>query len=218
MAFCSNCGNQLSGNEKFCAQCGQTVSAGTAAPAPTPMAMPMPPTPPLVQPVATAPVAFAAPPVAPAGVAVPPAAQPAAQKKGMMGTVILVVIVAGLGYYYYNRIHPKPPAPVPQPAPQPSPNPALVNQQSFNAQWQNESGMLVLTTAKWNNNSTTDLASATVQCEQYDAIGTDLSQYRVTLNGPTPANTWSSYSNIRIGAIANRMTKVNCSIVHVKTQ
>jgi hypothetical protein len=76
--------------------------------------------------------------------------------------------------------------------------------------------MLVLTTAKWSNNSTANITSAVVQCEQDDASGTDLSQYRVTLNGPTAPNTWSSFSNIQIGAVANNMSKVNCSIVHVK--
>jgi hypothetical protein len=183
-----------------------------------------------------APVQYGAPP--PGAIPVPyppPPAQPA-KKNGMIGTIVVIVIVVGLGYYYYNKMHPTPQAGNP-PASQPStpstnppastppppssgggPNAALVNQQSFNAQWQDQSGMLVLTTAKWTNNSTSNLASAVVQCEQYDASGTDLSQYRVTLNGPTQANAVSSYSNIRIGAVANNMAKVNCSVVHVKTE
>jgi hypothetical protein len=150
----------------------------------------------------------------------------------MLGTVIVIVIVAGLGYYYYSKAHPgagspasNPPAasqPAPQPgAPTPPPagsggNAALVNQQAFNAHWQEENGFLVLTTATWANNSGVGLTSAVVQCEQDDANGTDLSQYRVTLNGPTNANTTSSYSNIRIGAFIANTTKVNCTIVHVK--
>ncbi len=179
--------------------------------------------------------------VPPAGVPVPyppPPVQPTAQKKGMMGTVVVVLIVAALGYYYYDKNHTPTPGtasnpPVSQPstpggtpgsnppASTPPPagggqNTALVNQQAFNAQWANQNGMLILTTAKWSNNSTTNITSATVECEQDDANGTDLSQYRVTLNGPTPPNTWSSYSNIQIGAVATNMAKVNCTIVHVK--
>jgi hypothetical protein len=179
-----------------------------------------------------------APGQSPMAVAYPPQAQPSQQKKGMMGTVVVVVIVAAIGYYYYTKSHPTtPPVANNPPASQPgtpsapgdpgtpnTPPPAgggggsaaLVNQQAFTAQWANQNGMLMLTTAKWTNNSTTNLTSAVIQCEQDDASGTDLSQYRVTLNGPTPPNTWSSYSNIQIGAVATNMSKVNCTIVHVK--
>lgn len=135
----------------------------------------------------------------------------------MTGTlVVLAAIVIG-GYYYYN--HGKTPAPAPAPAPSSQPSSdtkALVQQQSFAAQWQDESGMLVLTSAKWTNSANVTLSSATVQCEQYNAVGTDLSQYRTTLNGPVQPNTVSTYSNIQIGAVAAGMSKVNCDVVHVK--
>ena len=155
--------------------------------------------------------------------------------KSIIGVVLVVLVLVVVGYYINNQ--PKPPAnspaagtPASQPPPSNSPPPpgngngggsgdaAIVNQQTFDAQWQSKNGMLMLTTAKWSNNSATNLASAVVQCEQEDTSGTDLSEYRVTLNGPTPANTWSSYSNISIGAVANNMSKVNCTIVHVKAQ
>lgn len=236
MAFCSNCGNQLKGSEKFCAQCGSDIStkpASASGPAASaPVAAP-PVAPPPVQPVAATPYPVGVP--VPMAMGVPPPVQPAAQKKGMMGTVVVVLIVAAIGYYYYNKAHsnPTPSAsnpPASQPGTPSSPpastppgnggsgggNAALVGQQAFTAQWANQSGMLVLTSAKWSNNSTTNLTSAVVQCEQDDTNGTDLSQYRVTLNGPTAPNTWSSYSNIQIGAVANNMAKVNCTIVHVK--
>lgn len=246
MAFCNSCGNQLTGKERFCAQCGADTSAkpstaatSVAAAPPTPSVAPPPPpmVAPPVQQMGNGPVQYmAAPGQPPIAVGYPPPAQPTQQKKGMMGTVVAVVIVAALGYYYYTRSHPPtPPVANNPPASQPgTPTPgapstppgngggggganaALVNQQAFTAQWANQNGMLVLTTAKWTNSSTTNITSAVIQCEQDDANGTDLSQYRVTLNGPTPPNTWSSFSNIQIGAVATNMSKVNCAIVHVK--
>jgi hypothetical protein len=159
-------------------------------------------------------------------VGAPPPAQPVQQKKGMVGTVVIVLLVAGLGYYFYSKSHvPAKPAPTPAPVVQtPPPNgnsgnggtAALVKLQSFNAHWQDESGMLTLTTATWANNSTTDIASATLQCRQFNTAGTDLSEYRVTLNGPTKAQASSQFSNISLGATASGMTKVDCSIIHVK--
>jgi hypothetical protein len=225
MAFCSNCGNPLTGNEKFCAQCGATVSS--AAPS---AAAPASSTAPSAPPRPAPPVAAAAYPAAspaPVVVTVPSPAQPTAQKKGLMGTVIAVILVAGIGYYYYQKTHPptpanNPPASQPgSPSTQPSSgsgggNAALVNLQSFNAHWQDESGMLVLTTASWANNSNTNITSATLQCRQYDNAGNDLSMYRVTLNGPTNAGTTSTFSNVSLGATANGMTKVDCEIIHVK--
>lgn len=219
MAFCSNCGKQLEGSGRFCVHCGaDTASATSSAPNPIPITPPaasMPPPPPMAAvPVQYAPQGAVAIPV---GMPTPPPAT--AQKRGgMTGTlVVLAAIVAG-GYYYYN--HGKTPAPTPSPAPSPIPAPtdskALVQQQSFNAQWQDESGMLVLTSAKWTNSANVTLSSATVQCEQYNADGTDLSQYRVTLNGPTEPNAASTYSNVQIGVVASGMSKVNCDVVHVK--
>jgi len=230
MAFCSNCGNALLGSERFCAQCGTDVSAKPSA-APNPNA---PPPPPPMQPVAATPVQYAVPAQSPRGFAVPPGPPaPVPQKhSGMMGTVVVLAIVAGLGYYYYAKSHPgtnPSAAPATTPASQPAApaappppgqgsgaNAALVNQQAFDAHWQEENGFLVLTTAKWTNNSAVALNSAVVQCEQDNAEGTDLSQYRVTLNGPTAANAWSSYSNIQIGAFIASTAKVNCTVVHVK--
>jgi hypothetical protein len=139
----------------------------------------------------------------------------------MIGTLVVLAAIVGGGYYYYNHGKTAAPPANPPAAPASTPpgttdNKALVQQQSFNAQWQDESGMLVLTSAKWTNSANVTLQSATVQCEQYNAVGTDLSQYRVTLNGPTEPNTASTYSNVQIGAIASGMTKVNCDVVHVK--
>lgn len=249
MAFCSNCGNTLTGKERFCAQCGADVSAKTAAagaPSSPPPAAPVPPPAaqvfasapqPATQAFASAPPQYVAPAQGPVVVAVPPGQAPAGaqNRNSMLGTIIVIVIVAGLVYYYYSKSHPgaSTPASNPPTASQPASQPgapsapppagsgsggnaALVNQQAFNAHWQSENGFLVLTTATWANNSAVALTSAVVQCEQDDANGADLSQYRVTLNGPTNANATSSYSNIRIGAFIANTAKVNCTIVHVK--
>lgn len=213
MAFCSNCGKPLESSGRFCVHCG----ADTAAPASAGVAQtPSPVQAPAFQPVAGAPAQYAAPPYTPQGaippyaVAVPPPA-PAVQKKGgMLGTLLVLAAIVGGGYYYSR--HGKTPAPTPG---APGQSQALVQQQSFDAQWQEENGFLVLTSAKWTNSSPVPITSATVQCQQYDADGADLSQYRVGLNGPTPPSTATTYSNIQIGAIANGMTRVTCDIVHV---
>jgi hypothetical protein len=151
----------------------------------------------------------------PIGVGIPTSPPATAQKRGgMMGTLVVLAAIVGGGYYYYH----KPPGPGPGPSQPPSTDTkALVQQQTFSAQWQDENGMLILTSAKWTNSANVTLSSATVQCEQYNATGTDLSQYRVTLTGPTEPNTASTYSNIQMGAVASGMSKVNCDVVHVKT-
>jgi len=163
---------------------------------------------------AAAPMQYAGAAPIPAGIPAAPLAAPQ-KRSGAMGTLLVLAAIVGGGYYYYN--HGKAPAPTPEPTQPASNDKALVQQQSFNAQWQEENGMLVLTSAKWTNSANVTLSAATVQCEQYNADGTDLSQYRVTLNGPTDPNSASTYSNIQIGAVAGGMSKVNCDVVHVKT-
>jgi hypothetical protein len=246
MAFCGNCGHPLTGNEKFCAECGAATRTQTAAgPAAnsSPVQDPAPAAAPPAPPVIAQPIAGPPHPGAPVAGAVPPPVQ-SAQKKGALGTVVVIILLAGIGYYFYHRAHsaasPAPtPTPVtttpatPAPAPAPDPSPAaqtppagdnqngsgdadLVTQQDFNAHWEDQSGKLVLTTATWANNSAADMASATLQCRQYNEAGTDLSEFRVTLTGPTKAQTSNQFTNISLGATAAGMTKVNCSIIHVK--
>jgi len=257
MAFCSNCGNQLNDNAKFCAQCGTVVvskpsgtsvtpaapptsapsvapAATPVAPGPAPSAPPsFPPTPP--PPAAVIPVHYVQPGQVPMGVPVPPPVQPAQNKNGLVGTIVVLALVAGIGYYYYSKTHPSnggsnpPVSSQPQPQPQPqqtpppspgggngggNPNAALLQAQQLNAEWRTGNGF-VLVDAKWTNTSSTNLASAVMECDQYNATGADLSQYRMTLNGPTPPNTWSSYSNVQMGEAANGVNKLVCNLVHV---
>ena len=216
MAFCSNCGKGLEGSGRFCPNCGAEVTAAAGAKAgPGPVVAPPPiASPPPAQPMAAAPVQYAPMSAAPIPVGIPAAPPAVPQKRGgMLGTLVVLAAIVGGGYYYSN--HGK--APAPGPTSPPGNDKALVQQQSFTAQWQEENGMLILTSAKWTNSANVTLSAATVQCEQYKADGTDLAQYRVTLNGPTEGNTTSSYSNIQIGAVASGMSKVNCDVVHVKT-
>lgn len=208
--YCSNCGHSLANSERFCPQCGQDVSAKTGAGAPIPTPGP-PPAP--VQQLAGVPAQYPGPTPIPVVMPVP---QAAPKRFGTLGTVLLTAVIVVVGLYYYGKAHPNGTPATPPPAAGSGSNAALVQQQAFEAHWENINGMLMLTTAKWTNNSAVNLASAVVQCEQDNDGGTDLSQYRVTLNGPTNGNTFSTYSNIQIGAVATGMSKVNCTIVHVK--
>ena len=226
MAFCSNCGHPLTGNEKFCAECGADTATKTAnapaanfapGPAPAPAAIPMP------QPIASTPY-----PGVPVVVGVPPPVQPAQQKKGMMSTVVVIILVAGIGYYFYSKSHTPAATPAPTPAPtaQNPPasgsgsggggNAALVNQQTFDAHWQDQSGMLVLTTRDVGQQFDHEHHFSDAAVPPVQRAGTDLSEYRVTLNGPTNAKASSTFSNVGLGATATGMAKVDCSIIHVK--
>jgi len=118
--FCSKCGTQLEGNERFCVKCGNDMTAA-AAPAPVAAAPP----PPVAQPMALPPTGYAAP--SPQGYAAPPpqgyAAPPppgygapgpvpmmgvpppvqAQKKSSMMWGVIAIALAAGGWYYYHNQ-------------------------------------------------------------------------------------------------------------------
>jgi len=128
--FCSKCGTQLEGNERFCVKCGNDVTAVAGAPAvAAPLMSPAPP------PGYAAPahMPFVAPGQVPMSVAMPPPAP--AHKSGMLWLVVIVALAAG-GWYYYKHTPQSvtPPAtapgqlpgtqPAPQTTPQPPPQPA----------------------------------------------------------------------------------------------
>jgi hypothetical protein len=179
----------------------------------------MPPAMPPVQPVHYA-------PMGPGQVAVayPPApVAPANKSGGIVGTLVVVLIAGAIGYYFYNKSHTTPkPTPTPPAVSQPGTNTpppstgnkVLAQQQDLSAQWQSLNGFIVVS-AKWTNNSNVNMTSAEMECDQYDPQGTELSQFRKTLDGPTPPNTWSSYSNVQMGEAAAGVSKLNCGIVHV---
>jgi zinc-ribbon domain len=97
--FCSKCGAQLEGNERFCVKCGNDVTAAPSAPAggpqPTPPAPPPPP-----QGYAPTPMPLVAPGQVPMSVAMPP--HPPAKKSGMLW-IVIILAMAGGGYYYYHH-------------------------------------------------------------------------------------------------------------------
>jgi hypothetical protein len=94
-------------------------------------------------------------------------------------------------------------------------NAALVNLQSFSGRWVPTNGTVEVSDGKWSNNSTVNIQSATLECVQYDAGGSTLTQMQTTLNGPTPPQTTSSFGPFPMGAIQQNMSKVNCGIVGV---
>ena len=214
MTFCSNCGASLDGKEKFCVKCGTPVAdappAATAAPPLTPppphaapvYAAPVQPMPamPAGYPPGTVPIMVAAPPQAPA-------------KRSGVGTIVAVVAVAAMGYYFYT--HRTPPAP-PAPVHQPGENAALVKQQAFSAHWQTENGFIQISNGAWKNNATVPIQSATLECDQYNAGGTDLDEMQTTLNGPVPPGTTSTFPVFQMGEVANYLDHVTCTIVHIK--
>ncbi len=136
-AFCSKCGAHVEENERFCPQCGNDVTAGSApaAAGPVPVAPPTAPPPPVYAAPPPPPPGYAAPP--PQGYGAPPSAPyvvpgqapipvmmpPAegAKKNNMLWLVIAVVAAVG-GWYYYHNQHPTTattPPTAPQTAPQP---------------------------------------------------------------------------------------------------
>jgi hypothetical protein len=90
-----------------------------------------------------------------------------------------------------------------------------VNLQSFSGRWVPTNGTVEVSDGKWSNNSTVNIQSATLECVQYDASGSTLTQMQTTLNGPTPPQTTSSFGPFPMGAIQQNMSKVNCGIVGV---
>jgi len=189
MAFCSNCGNQLEGNERFCVKCGSDVSAKTGAAGPVASAsaagprvvpsMPMQP----VQPMTAMPGPYAAPGPIPVPMAI--AQQPPAKKGVTFGTLAVVAALALGGYYYYTHYYVKdhPPAAA-KSQPQGGTAAALGKQQAFDAHWQTVNGFVQLSNGKWTNNANVAIQSSTLECDQYDAGGNLLDQMRTTLNGP----------------------------------
>lgn len=213
-AFCSKCGTQLAGNERFCVKCGNDVTAagGASTVAATPVAAT-----PIAQPVAPPP-AYAAPPpqnygappapgfVAPGPIpvmGVPPPAEP--KKNNTMWAVIAIAAAAGGWYYYHNQPTPNPPANPPLTAPAPGgappqpatpaqpggpgpggPNAALVQAQQWSSQENPVNGQVQVQNGKWVNGSTVAIQTAVLECDQYDKNQTVLAQNQTNLTLSNP--------------------------------
>ncbi len=124
--FCSKCGTQLEGNERFCVNCGNDLTAAASAQAAPAVATAgyaaaAPPPPGYA---AHVPVPFVAPGQLPMSVAMPPPAP--AHRSGMLWLVIIVALAAG-GWYYYKHtpqsVTPPATAPGQQPGTQPQTQP-----------------------------------------------------------------------------------------------
>lgn len=231
MAFCSNCGNQLEGNERFCSKCGSDVSAksGAAAAGPVataggagPRAVPSTPVQPVqpFQPVAPVPGAYAGPGAIPPGaipVPVGVAQQPPAKKGVTFGTLAILVVLALGGYYYYTHYYVKnhPPASA-KSQPQSGTAAALGKQQAFDAHWQTVNGFVQLSNGKWTNNANVAIQSSTLECDQYDSGGNLLDQMRSTLNGPVQPGGTDTFNPFNVGAVANNLNRVTCTILYAK--
>lgn len=238
MAFCKSCGTQLQGDEHFCPGCGADVSAKAAATpaastpvpaaappqapppqAPRPQApppqYPPPQYPPQPQGMGMAQGVYGPPGTIPYAVAVPP---PPAKKSGTMWTVIIIVALVAGGYYYSHHPVPTPtptPAPAPGPNPPPPPSSALLSQEAFDAHWQTVNGYIQISNGKWTNNSNVAVQSSTLECDQYDAGGSDLVQMKTTLNGPVQAGAYATFTPFQMGAVTVNLNRVTCTITGV---
>jgi hypothetical protein len=134
--------------------------------------------------------------------------QVAAKRGGKLGTFLVIALVLGGGYYYYSTHKPTPAPPAPSSS-------ALVKQEAFDAHWQTVNGFIQISSGKWTNNSTVPVQSATLECDQYDASGTDLDQMRTTLNGPAQPGGSITFNPFWMGAVASNLNRVTCTIVHV---
>ncbi|MGA9060541.1 MAG: zinc ribbon domain-containing protein [Terracidiphilus sp.] len=112
MAFCSKCGAQLEGNERFCVKCGHDVKANGAAAVPVAAAVPaasvpVPVSPPAAaaQAVAPPPQGYAAPPPYPGQPPIPVIMGPPPAQPKHRGWIWAVIIVAVLGGLYYIGTH-----------------------------------------------------------------------------------------------------------------
>jgi hypothetical protein len=228
MAFCSNCGNQLDGSERFCAKCGSEVSAKAGASAAEPVAAPGSPSPRAVQstpaqpvqPVTAMPGAYAAPGAyAPPPGAIPlpvaVAQQPPAKKGVTFGTLVIVAALGLGGYYYYTHDYAKNHSPALSQS-QNGSAAVLGKQQAFDAHWQTVNGFVQLTNGTWTNHANVAIQSATLECDQYDSAGNDLDQMRTTLNGPVQPGATDTFNPFTMGAVASNLNKVTCTIQYAK--
>jgi hypothetical protein len=186
---------------------------------------------------------FMAPGQVPMSVAIPPEAP--AKKSGMMWLAIIVVAAGGY-YYYTHNMQPQaqqpgnPPQTQPGAAPGQQPpaggNPgqqppggypgqqpggqssALAQMQSFTFQASEVNGEVQISNGQWTNHSTVSIQSATLECIQYGANGSALTQNQITLTGPSgpvaPQST-INFDPFSAGDVAQGATRANCGIVAV---
>ncbi|MGA2909364.1 MAG: zinc ribbon domain-containing protein [Terracidiphilus sp.] len=243
--FCPKCGNDVTAGAAAPAVAAAPVAAAPVPMAPPPPVYAAPPPPPQGY-AAPPPQGYGAPPLstpyvvpgqAPIPVVVP--AADGAKKNNMLWLAIAVAAAAG-GWYYYHK---PPPTPTPTPATQTQPttppggappgpatpaqpggpgpggpNAALVQQQQWSSQEAPANGYVQVQNGKWTNGSTVAMASAVLECDQYDANQTVLAQNQATLtpnNPPLAAGSYVTLNPFNMGQVVQNVNSVNCGIVAV---
>src|ERR1700722_2562092 len=240
--FCSKCGAQLEGNERFCVKCGHDVTAAGAVPAVAAAPVAAPPPPPQNY-AAPPPPGYGAPGPIPV-MGVPPPAPP--KKNNMMWGVIAIAAAAGGWYYYHNQQTQTPANNPPQPIAGPTqpgggppgggapvqpaapvqpggpgpggPNAALVQAQQWSSTEAPANGQVQVQNGKWVNGSNVAIQTAVLECDQYNAAQAVIAQNQtnLTLSNPplVPGNN-ATFSSFNAGTIATGVNSVNCGIVAV---
>ena len=200
MAFCSNCGAQLEGTERFCVRCGveQTTKTGGAAAATPSAATPpvaMPPQPVL-------PFAGVPPQHPPAPLPIPIMMPPPAPAKGssLKWIVMVIVVVAGGFYYNHSRHHQ---------------HQALAQAQQFIGNWDNVNGIVQISQGQWRNGSDVAIQSVTLECKQFAQNGQTISSLDTKLNGPAQPGQTVIFSPFQVGQMAQGVSKLQCNVVDV---
>lgn len=85
----------------------------------------------------------------------------------------------------------------------------------FGGRWDGVNGSVQISQARWTNNASVIVQTATLECVQYAATGAVLTQNQTTLNGPVRPQVTSYYGSFQIGSMAPNLAKVNCGIVGV---
>jgi len=94
-------------------------------------------------------------------------------------------------------------------------NQALVQQQQFAWKGAPEGGYAEITQAAWKNGSNVTIQSATLDCVEFNANNQAIAQMQTTLNGPAAPGQILTFSQIRMGQLAQGVSQVKCRIVAV---
>ena len=239
MTTCSKCGAQLQGDERFCVKCGNDMSAQPAVTAASavPAMQAMQPAAYAMQ--GGVPVAVPLPMPAPAkkvglmwvvvviGVLVlayyyHAKHQPVAQTQPASNPAQPGSNPAQPGSNPAQPgSNPAQPGAAPGGAPsqpgvnpgQPVATPLEVRQQALSGRYVAEYGFVEVVGARWANNSSVIMRSATIECIQYAANGTALSEATNNLNGPVDPGHYVTFGPFQMGRIVAYASRVNCGII-----